>query len=126
MNPASRSISDMYRLEEQAFEDQFHIKATNVRRMLLEQFILAPLQSADDDLDTLGRTLVKAQQDVAAFLQIPAEVLIIGVGEERREVAGDADLGARGVGEGKVETVAGARCEQQTQFMHGAPFVEVR
>lgn len=66
MNPAALSVTELYRLQGQAFEDRFRIKATNVHRFLLEEFIRAPFSDPDDSLETQGRILVVAQKGIAA------------------------------------------------------------
>jgi hypothetical protein len=66
MNPASQSISEMYQLQGQSFEERFRVKATNVRRALLEEFINAPINDADENLETQGRLFVVAQKQIAA------------------------------------------------------------
>lgn len=73
MTPASRSISEMYRLSGQAFEEQFLIKATNLRRMILEEVVRAPFPDIDEHLETLGRTLVVGQMQIAAAAQLTAD-----------------------------------------------------
>ena len=65
MNPESHSISEMYRLQGQAFEERFRVKTTNMRRALLEEFILTPFRDADENLETQGRLLVVAQKKIA-------------------------------------------------------------
>ena len=73
MNPGSHSVAEMYRLAGQAFEDRFRIKATNVCRALLEEFIRAPFSNADDNLETQGRLLVVAQKQAAAHANLTNE-----------------------------------------------------
>jgi hypothetical protein len=63
----------MYRLQGPAFEERFRIKATNVRRALLEEFIRAPLSDVDDNLETQGRFLVIAQKQIAAGANLTEE-----------------------------------------------------
>lgn len=66
MNQAAESVTEMYRLSGQAFEDRFRIKATNLRRMILEQVVHAPFSDIHEHLATLGRTLVVAQMHLVA------------------------------------------------------------
>lgn len=69
----SQSISEMYRLHGQAFEERFRVKATNVRRALLEDFICAPFNDAEDNLETLGRFYVVAQKENATGANLTDE-----------------------------------------------------
>ncbi len=55
----------MYQLEGQEFEERFRVKSTNVRRTLLEEFVRAPFDDADANLETQGRLLVVAQKQIA-------------------------------------------------------------
>ncbi len=73
MNSAAASIFEMYRLQGQAFEDQFRVKSINIRRSLLEEFIGAPVSDADANLETQGRLLVLAQREIGAAANLTTE-----------------------------------------------------
>ena len=74
MSAASDSISEMYELQGQAFEERFLVKATNLRRMILEEVVRGgPFTDLDSHLETLGRTLVVGQMRIAADAQLIPE-----------------------------------------------------
>ena len=71
MDPAAESISAMYQLQGNAFEERFRIKAGNICRSLLEGLVCDPL--SDDNLDTQGRIFVVAQKRIAAAAGLTAD-----------------------------------------------------
>lgn len=73
MKPASLSIAELYRLQGQAFGERFRVKAINVRRTLLEDFVRAPFGAIDDDLETIARGIVVLQKKIAAGANLTDE-----------------------------------------------------
>jgi hypothetical protein len=74
MDSGSLSISEMYKLQGQAFEDRFHVLAANVRRVLLEGYVRTPLTDDDEDvLVTLARAVFAGYKALAAGASLTAE-----------------------------------------------------